>query len=184
VLAVAFASIALIGTWGSVQKIPAWVGEFAIAPGPTAKAAAQIAASAGAIAGCMLAPLLAAALNRRIAYFAMCLGSLICCQFLFRIFDSYSRSFLVTVLLTGATTAAFYGWLPLYLPELFPTRVRATAQGIAFNFGRILAAGGALWGGTLLGSYARMGALVSLVYVAGMILIWAAPETKNRLMPD
>ena len=25
-----------------------------------------------------------------------------------------------------ALTATFYGWLPLYLPELFPTRVRAT----------------------------------------------------------
>ena len=35
---------------------------------------------------------------------------------------------------------SFYGWLPLYLPELFPTRIRATAQGFAFNFGRVLAA--------------------------------------------
>ena len=39
--------------------------------------------------------------------------------------------------LLGVFTAAFYGWLPLYLPELFPTRVRATGQGLSFNFGRI-----------------------------------------------
>jgi hypothetical protein len=86
--------------------------------------------------------------------------------------------------LVGGITAAVYGWLPLYLPELFPTRVRATAQGIAFNFGRILAGVGALWGGTIGGSYARMGAIVSLVYIAGMLLIWAAPETKGRPMPE
>ena len=35
--------------------------------------------------------------------------------------------------------AAFYGWLPLYLPELFPTRVRATGQGICYNTGRRVA---------------------------------------------
>ena len=39
------------------------------------------------------------------------------------------------VTLVGGTTAAFYGWLPLYLPELFPTRVRATGQGLVLQFG-------------------------------------------------
>ena len=59
-------------------------------------------------------------------------------------------------------TAAFYGWLPLYLPELFPTRVRATGQGLSFNFGRILAAVGALYMGQLIsifgGDYGPAGA--------------------------
>jgi hypothetical protein len=96
--------------------------------------------------------------------------------------------FLGLVFLTGAITAAFYGWFPLYLPELFPTRVRATGQGVAYNFGRILAAVGALVQGKLVanysGSYARAGAAVSLVYVLGLFLIWFAPETKNRPLPD
>ena len=52
--------------------------------------------------------------------------------------------FLAVVALVGALTASFYGWLPLYLPELFPTRVRATGQGFAYNAGRFIAAGGAL----------------------------------------
>ncbi len=40
---------------------------------------------------------------------------------------------------------SFYGWLPLYLPELFSNAdPRTTGQGLSFNFGRILAAGGAL----------------------------------------
>ena len=54
--------------------------------------------------------------------------------------------------------ASFYGWLPLYLPELFPTRVRATGQGFGFNFGRILAAVGVLQVPVLMGDppdYAR-----------------------------
>ena len=77
---------------------------------------------------------------------------------------------------------------PLYLPELFPTRVRATGQGLCYNFGRILAAVGALTQGQLVnayaGSYAKAGATVTLIYLVGMALIWLAPETKDRPLPD
>ena len=88
----------------------------------------------------------------------------------------------------GAATAAFYGWLPLYLPELFPTRVRATGQGLCYNAGRILAAAGALTQGRLVaayaGSYAKAGATVTLIYAVGVALIWLAPETKDQPLPD
>jgi MFS family permease len=182
-IAIGFASIALLGTWGAVQKIPSWVG--GITPkGSAAQGNVQMALGVGAIFGCLIAPFIAAALNRRIAYFILCLGSLISCELLFTQFTQYNGGFLAMAFLVGGTSAAFYGWLPLYLPELFPTRVRATAQGIAFNFGRILAGIGAIWGGTIGGSYAKMGAIVSLVYLIGMALIWFAPETKGRPLPE
>jgi hypothetical protein len=89
--------------------------------------------------------------------------------------------------LAGFSTAAFYGWLPLYLPELFPTRVRATGQGLAYNFGRVLAALGAWQMGPLMAffdqSYARAGATIIFVYVIGMTIIWFAPETKDKPLP-
>ena len=53
----------------------------------------------------------------------MCLISLVACQYMFLTFDAFSTSFLTVVFFVGAVTASFYGWLPLYLPELFPTRV-------------------------------------------------------------
>src|SRR4029079_12786900 len=99
-----------------------------------------------------------------------CLMSLTTCWYLFRSFHTFNVAFLLVVGLAGCVTAAFYGWLPLYLPELFPTRVRATGQGIAYNFGRIAAAGGALAGSQLVarfGDYGKMGATVSLVYPVG-----------------
>jgi hypothetical protein len=131
--------------------------------------------------------------SRRAAYFVLCLGSLIVCAVLFRGFGEQpevNAVFLGTVILTGALTAAFYGWLPLYLPELFPTRVRATGQGFGFNFGRIIAAGGALGMGYLMsdavfqGSFAQAGATISLIYLVGLCVIWLAPETRGQPLPE
>ena len=187
-LGIVFASVALIGTWGSVQWIPVWVDKMAGATDPGAKAVAQMASAWGAILGCLLGPLAGGKAGRRPAYFGLCLASLVVTQFLFRSFDSYTAGLVVTVFLAGACTAAFYGWFPLYLPELFPTRARATGQGVAYNSGRVFAAFGALFAGQLVrvfdGSYARMGTVITLVYVVGMLVIWLAPETKGRILPD
>ena len=109
-------------------------------------------------------------------------------NYLFGGVQEFDWQFLLTAGLAGGITASFYGWLPLYLPELFPTRIRATGQGFAFNFGRILAAMAVLQSGRLLDyfheDYARMGAIMSLVYLVGMVLIWFCPETKGQPLPD
>ena len=49
----------------------------------------------------------------------------------------------------GFVATLFFGWLPLYLPELFPTHVRATGSGISYNVGRFATAGGVLAAGLL-----------------------------------
>jgi MFS family permease len=186
------ASIALIGTWGSVQWVPLWVKQLT---GDQAMVNyAQMSLGLGAVIGTLCGALLGQRMGRRWAYFLLCLGSLAFCAYLFRWAvtpgTSLNWSFFVTVLVVGGLTASFYGWLPLYLPELFPTRVRATGQGFGYNFGRIIAAGGALSMGLLMGpdvfqgSYAAAGATISLVYVAGMLAIWLAPETRGKPLPE
>jgi SHS family sialic acid transporter-like MFS transporter len=101
---------------------------------------------------------------------------------------AYGGVFLLAAFVSSACTASFYGWFPLYFPELFPTRLRATAQGLCYNAGRIFAAVGALTQGKLVGyfggSYSRAGAVVTLVYLLGMALIWLAPETKGKPLPE
>ena len=186
-LAIAFASIALIGTWGSVQWLPLWADKLTGGTMPQAKAVTQILSGVGAVVGCMLGGLFGGGIGRRPAYFGLCLMSLILCAVLFRGVHEYGGMFLVMVFLVGGVTAAFYGWFPLYLPELFPTRVRATGQGVSYNAGRILAAAGALTQGQLVvfyGSYAKAGAVVTLIYALGMGLIWLAPETKGKPLPE
>ncbi len=187
-LAIAFGSIALIGTWASVQWIPTWVDKLTDGKVPEAKALISVLSSIGAIIGSFFGAVLGGRIGRRPVYFVLCLLSLILCNYLFRGLTEYNAHMLIVVALVGCSTAAFYGWLPLYLPELFPTRARATGQGLAFNFGRILAAAGALGTGTLVGwfenDYAKAGATLSLVYALGLVLIWFAPETKGTPLPD
>jgi MFS family permease len=188
-LAIAFAAIPLIGTWAAVSGwIPVWADSLAGKDQPHAKAIVQIAISIGAIIGCLVAPIVGGIVGRRPVYFGLCLLSLVSCGYMFRAFDSYSLQFVLMAAVVGCITAAFYGWLPLYLSELFPTRVRATGQGLSFNFGRILAAVGALYMGELVrkfgGSYSRAGATITLIYALGLLLIWFAPETKGKPLPD
>lgn len=187
-IATALSSVALIGTWGSVQWLPLWADQMAGAADPTAKGWTGMSSGIGAVVGCLLGAYIGRFITRRMAYFLLCLGSLIFCAVLFRGIHSYGPVFLVLTFCVGALTAAFYGWLPLYLPELFPTRVRATGQGLSYNAGRILAAVGAVQMGSLMasfdGSYAKAGAVITLIYVVGLGLIWLAPETKDKPLPE
>ena len=187
-LAILFASIALVGTWGSVQWLPAWADQLTLSQVRNAKGLTQMLIALGAILGCFIGPWVGGRMGRRPAYFILCLASLIFCACLFRGVHAYGPTFLLLCFLVGGGTAAFYGWLPLYLPELFPTRVRATGQGLCYNLGRILAAVGAIQMGRLLrayeGSYARAGATITLVYALGLVFIWLAPETKGKPLPE
>ena len=187
-LAIGFASIILIGTWGSVQWLPAWADQLTQGKVHHAKGLTQLLVALGAILGCFAGPFMGKRFGRRPAYFLLCLASLLSGACLFRGVSQYGGLFLAMVFVVGAATASFYGWLPLYLPELFPTRVRATGQGLCYNAGRIFAAVGALEMGRLLsfykGNYAHAGATLTLIYALGLFLIWLAPETKGKPLPE
>ncbi len=180
--------VALIGTWGASQWTPLWADQLAGDKIPEAKALTQICSAIGAIVGTMLGALAGDWFGRRITYSVLCVGSLASAMLLYQVNHQFGPNFLASVFIVGMFTASFYGWLPLYLPELFRTRVRATAQGFSFNFGRILAAIGVLQTGNLMGifegSYPRACSVVSLIYAVGLGLIWLAPETKGRPLPE
>jgi MFS family permease len=210
-LGAALSGVALVGTWGSVQQIPYFTGalidktetarwESENGGPPTAEARsrfgklaregtsrAQSWAAVGAIIGTILAALLANRFGRRISYILLCAGSLAVIPGFFLTRTSVDGTYLFLVCLVGGITASFYGWLPLYLPEIFRTSVRATGQGFSFNFGRILAAIGSLQLGSLTALFGGLHyacASLSAVYIIGMGLIWLVPETKGQPLPE
>jgi MFS transporter, SHS family, sialic acid transporter len=202
-LGACLAGVPLLGTWGSLQWAPKWAAalarELPADAGPyLAKEYTQIASSGGAIVGAILAALFAGWLGRRIIYFLLCIGSFGSLVYLYQANDSYSAKLLVSVFAAGGITAAFYGWFPLYFPELFPTRIRATAQGFAYNFGRVLSALGSLQTATLTALFAhgiaperieveafpKAGAVLAAIYLIGLAIIWLGPETKGKPLPE
>jgi MFS family permease len=185
--------VALLGTWASIQWAPLWADKLTDGRIPGAKEYTQMWSACGAVVGTVAGALMGDWLGRRLAYCLLCLGSLGSALLFFQLNTHYGPQFLACVFLAGAFTASFYGWLPLYLPELFHTAVRATGQGFSFNFGRILAAVGVLQTGKLMdlfpvgpgeSAYPKACSVMSLIYVVGLIIIWLAPETRGRPLPE
>lgn len=185
-LAACLSGVPLLATWAGVMWVYSWIGK--LTTNPDAKPIAQIVSSVGAAIGCYLTAILSGRFGRRPVYAILCITSAISLFSFYTFNTDYGFVFILTVGLVGLITASFYGWLPLYLPELFRTGVRATGQGFGFNFGRILAAIGALQTGALLqafdGSYAKACSVAAGVYIFGFILIWFAPETNGKPLPE
>jgi MFS family permease len=186
-LGACLSGVALLGTWAAIQWAPVWSDQLA-GGDPEPKGYTQVCTALGAIGGTVLAAFLGDWLGRRVSYALLCLASLGSALLFFQTNDRNGPWFLATAFLAGGCTASFYGWLPLYLPELFRTRVRATGQGFSFNFGRILAAVGTLQTGALMrlfpGGYPQACSVMSLIYLVGLAIVWLAPETRGRPLPE
>src|SRR5206468_12987591 len=113
----------------------------------------------------------ASLVGRRLAYCPISLGTFCLSCLLFGALDPLHPWFHLFAFLLGLVGVTYFGWLPLFLPELFPTRVRSTGAGICFNTGRVVAAAVVLSAGLLVpllgGDYARIGLWSGLVYVVG-----------------
>jgi MFS family permease len=195
-LGACLAGVPLLGTWGSLQWAPKWAA--ALETQLPAKEYAQIASASGAILATIVAALVAGWWGRRLTYALLCVASFASLVYLYKANDEYGAKLLVSIFAAGGITAAFYGWFPLYLPELFPTSIRATAQGFAYNFGRVLSALGTLQTATLIHFFQsgidengtpadalpKAGATIAFIYVIGLAIIWLGPETKGRPLPE
>lgn len=190
------ASVVLLGTWGSVQQAARWSsGIVPLGSVIPIMEYTVMASSFGSVVFAFLTPLFADKLGRRITYALLSTISLCAALAFFQLNKSFVTSFeqyrfIITAFLLGGTTASFYGFFPLYLPELFSTKLRATGQGFCYNFGRLVAAVGTLQLGNLtlffsgftqssLQAFGNAYSVLSLVYLLGIILIWYAPETKG-----
>jgi hypothetical protein len=177
-LGAGLSGVALLGTWGSLQWAARWAIDLSKAqPGVLhAKEYTQLSLSVGAIVGTILAALIADKLGRRVTYTLLCVGSMLSLLAFYQLNDAYGTRFLVSVFIAGGITAAFYGWFPLYLPELFRTGIRATSQGFAYNFGRVLAAIGTLQTATVMGyfggSFPKAGSVLCVIYLVGVVIVW------------
>jgi MFS family permease len=192
VVGVCLGAIPLLGGWGASKWIVLWADEIG-RRGPVIdeelKGATETVWSIGATLGSLAGGWLASRLGRRTTYFLVSLGSVLIAGYIFRqLTPGRDAQYMVPVFLLGLVATIYFGWLPLYLPELFPTRVRATGAGVSFNFGRIASAIVILTTGALVeahrGQYEKVGAVTSLIYAVGMLVIFFAPKTTGETLKD
>jgi hypothetical protein len=157
-------------------------------PDPRSKAITLITRSGGATFGSLLGGIIASVLGRRLSYFFISLGALAVSSYIFSQLDPLHPQFQVFTFIFGFVGITYFGWLPLFLPELFPTRVRSTGTGISFNSGRVVAAFVVLSTGFLLnqfsGDYARVGFWSGMIYGVGMLVIWLVPRQTGGKLED
>jgi MFS family permease len=186
----ALAFVAVFGLWGATNWTPTLIHELLEPRGLDKVQVAKLVSYAamslnlGAIVGYLAFAPLADWLGRRGAFLLMLLGSAAMLPATFLLSTSYRSAILLLPALGFFSNGIFSGF-PIYLPELFPTRMRGTGSGFCFNAGRILAAGGPFLTGVLvayLGTFARAASSVAVIYLLGTLILIFARETRGKVI--
>lgn len=183
-IGIALGTIPVLGGWGVTNWLILWTEDVKGTGDYHARAMTAMMRSGGAIIGGMAGGWIANLVGRRFTYFMISLISFAISEYIYLGLNPKMPAFSSAVFAVGCISTVFYGWLPLYLPELFPTHVRATGSGVSFNTGRILSAAGVLGAGALTvffqGNFARAGSVTSMIYALGMLIILFAPDTTGK----
>jgi MFS family permease len=190
IVGVIVASSAMLGCWGGLTFLPSWIQQIVVAGG--GKNAGQTVSYAfmlmmvGASLGYLTLIWMLNAIGRRWSYFIFSAGSFAASLVLF--LDIHTLEGVMKFMpIYGYFVIGGFGTFAAYLPELFPTRVRATGQGFCWNMARALTAIGPLAGTVMvakLGSFPQASAVISVLYIVGLVAIWFGPETKGVRLED
>ena len=177
-----------VGFWGISTWVPPFIGSLAAKESLNAGQWASYAGMAytiGSVLGYLSMGFLMDAFGRKpvtIVFFVM---ALLMTPVLF-----FWTTDLKLLLLLATVNAFFsngqYTWMPVWLPELYPTRMRATALAFAFNGPRFIAFLGPLLAGTMItqfGGFGRAAMVLASIYVVGIIAAFFLPETKGSPLP-
>ena len=185
------AFVAVFGLWGATNWTPTLIRALPDLHGLSASdlmsrvSYATMLLNVGALAGYLSFGPLADCVGRRRVFALMCVGSLVMLPVTFLTPRAYVHVLLLLPLLGFFNNGIFSGF-SIYLPELYPTRLRATGAGFCFNIGRVLAASGPFLTGYLvvaLGSFGLAASAVALIYLIGLLILPFAPETKGQPLP-
>jgi MFS family permease len=174
--------------WGISTWVPPYIGSVAAKAGLQAQQWASYAGltyNLGAILGYASFGFLADRFGRKpmtLLFFAMALALT---PVLF-LWTQDLTLLLVVAAINGYFSLGQYSWMPVWLPELFPTRIRATGMAFVFNAPRFIAFLGPLLAGNLIvyfGGFGYAATIVATIYVLGLAAAPFLPETRGQPLP-
>jgi MFS family permease len=181
--------VTTLGWWGISTWVPSYVASRAAAGGHSATSWASGAGmiyNAGAIAGYIAFGFIADRIGRKPAVLLYFAASLVLTPVLF-LWTHDLAVIVVVLVVNGFFTLGQYTWMPVWLPEFYPTHLRATGAAFVFNAARFIAFLGPLTSGAIisnLGGYGVAATTVGAIYILGLVVAPFCPETRGHQLPD
>lgn len=188
--------ISIIGLWAGSVYVPASVTYLAARQGLLPAEGARLASIAttllafGTILGCVLLPLLAERLGRRLTlglYFSLMMV-LIAVGFGYVLYlERHALGWFMVCLFLLGIGGANFAMYTLWLPEQYPTECRASAFAFATSVGRFAGAGITFLVGAGVRHFHTIGtpvALTSIAFGVGILLLPFGEETRGKALPS
>jgi predicted MFS family arabinose efflux permease len=165
----------LISLWAIFSWLPTWIQSLITdTDAQKERATSMMLLGMGGLAGGFLSGWIVKAIG---IHKSMTIGFATCAVLSFILFKSNSVFSPVIYLEIGVLSIFFglnMGIMSSYIPQLFPTQIRATATGFSLNIGRIFTGLGVLFVGvlvTLMGGYGNALLIFSMIFVCGLIVV-------------
>ncbi len=177
-----------VAWWGISTWVPPFVAGVAAKahlPPQTWASYAAMSYNAGAILGYIGLGFLADRFGRKPIVMLFFAASLVLTPVLYMWTKDLHLLVLIAAI-NGFFTLGQYSWMAVWLPELFPTRMRATGMAFVFNGPRFIAFLGPLFAGMLIaqfGGFSKMAVAFSFIYILGFVVVPFLPETRGKPLP-
>jgi MFS family permease len=187
-------TVSIIGLWAGSIYVPTAVTQISLREGYTAAEAGRLASYGGAvlaigtIIGCLLAPVVAEAVGRRVAMAGYFVLMFIGIAFGFgRVFymENALVPFFVLIFVLGLGGANF-ALYTLWIPEQYTTECRGSAIGFTSSVGRFVGVAMVFLVGAGIQRFGSLGvpvALTAIAFVIGLLVLPAAKETRGEALP-
>jgi MFS family permease len=150
----------------------------------------------GAFLGMLAMTRLAQRIGRKPAFAIAFVLALLATVGFFQLFNGKGDIWMSAVM--GACQLALFAGFAIYLPELFPTRLRSTGTSFCYNVGRFVAALGILQTASIkawasagaatpdakIDAFRNAASYMSVIFLLGLVALLFLPETKGRPMPE
>jgi MFS family permease len=170
----------LIGLWAIFSWLPTWVQSLlTTSDGQTERGLTMMLLGAGGLSGGFFSGWISNALGVRRAMMLCFFGCICMSVLLFGLNTTFSTIIYVETAALALFFGISQGLLSIYIPQLFPVQIRATATGICFNVGRLLTAIAVFFVGTLViavGGYGNTILIFSTVFLIGFVTLYFSDE--------
>lgn len=179
----------LIGYWASLSWIPVWIQDLIGPNGGTGneRGIATVYQGVAAVIGCSMAGVFSDWIGRRATILFSYLGCFAASALLFLTNSTFSPAIYWESALLGYFIGLAQAIMYIYLPELFPTLIRASATGFCLNVGRFVTAVAVLFMGPLvnaLGGYGMAALAFACAYLLSVVAAIFGDETRGRPLLD